>query len=64
MKFTDRQSKHPGRYKMVTASGEVVYVTLTRADEPTAEGTLLNAYTFNTMIDMLQHKVHEASVVE
>ena len=63
MKFVDRESRYPGRYKLVTADGEVLYVTLTRDDEPTKEGTFMNAETFNTLIGELQSPVLDATVV-
>jgi hypothetical protein len=52
-KFVDRQSAYPNRYKITKADGSTEYVTLERADEPTVEGTPLNAETFNKIIDEL-----------
>lgn len=50
MKFVDRESRHPNRVRIVPEEGEPFYATLTRADNPTVPGTLLNAATFNEMI--------------
>ena len=48
--FTDRQPKYPNRYKITNANGESQFVTLERADEPTVEGTPLNAFTLNQLL--------------
>lgn len=45
--FADRQSKYPNRYKITREDGTEEYINLDRADEPTAEGTPLNAATLN-----------------
>lgn len=63
MKFVDRVPKYPGRYRVVHADGTVEYITMTRADEPSTAGTLLNAETFNAMIAEMQSPVCEAEVV-
>ena len=63
MKFVDRVPKYPGRYRVEHADGTVEYITMTRADEPSNAGTLLNAETFNGMIAELQSPVLEAEVV-
>lgn len=49
MVFEDRISAYPGRYTMTDENGKVSYVVMERADEPTQEGTPLNAETFNKM---------------
>jgi hypothetical protein len=51
--FVDRQSLYPNRFKITRADGTAEYVTLERADEPTVEGTLLNAAVFNDLVDEL-----------
>lgn len=48
--FKDRQPKYPNRYKLTNANGESQFVTLERADEPTVEGTPLNAVTLNQLL--------------
>ena len=63
MKFVDRVPKYPGRYRVVHADGSIEYITMTRADEPSNTGTLLNAETFNGMIAELQSPVLDAEVV-
>ena len=46
--FVDRKPTRPNRYLLtLEAGGDSGYVTLTRADEPTEEGTALNAETLN-----------------
>ena len=50
MEFVDRVSAYPNRYIMTNENGNVSYVILDRADEPTAPGTPLSAETFNNMI--------------
>ena len=44
----DRVSANPGRVLITPESGEPYYATLTRADNPTVEGTPLNKSTFLT----------------
>jgi hypothetical protein len=48
--FKDRQSVYPNRYKITTGDGNSYYVTLERADEPTVEGTVLNATMLNKLL--------------
>jgi hypothetical protein len=48
--FEDRQPKYPNRYKLTKANGESQFVILERADEPTVEGTPLNADTLNQLL--------------
>lgn len=48
--FVDRKPTRPNRYKVTTENGEAYYVTLERADEPTVEGTPLNAETLNSFM--------------
>lgn len=45
--FVDRESTYPGRYKVTKGDGTTEYLTLERADEPTVEGTPLNAAVLN-----------------
>ena len=44
----DRVSANPGRVLITPESGEPYYATLTRADNPTVEGTPLNKSTLLT----------------
>ena len=48
--FTDRKPTRPNRYKITQEDGSTAYVTLERADEPTVEGTPLNAATLNKLL--------------
>lgn len=48
--FTDRQPLYPNRYQITDANGESQFVTLERADEPTVEGTALNAHNLNQLL--------------
>ena len=49
--FTDRVPTYPNRYKLTPeGGGDAIYVTLERADEPTVEGTHLNAATLNALL--------------
>ena len=49
--FTDRKPTLPNRYRVVPENGGAPYfVTLERADEPTEEGTALNAETLNRFL--------------
>lgn len=49
--FIDRKPTRPNRYKLTPeGGGGVIYVTLERADEPSVEGTPLNAATLNTLL--------------
>ena len=47
--FINRVSKYPNRYKVTKEGGSSYYVTLERADEPTREGTPLNAAILNQL---------------
>lgn len=49
MVFEDRVAKYPGRWTMVKSDGTSEIVTLIRNDEPTKEGTPLNALTLNEL---------------
>ena len=49
MVFEDRVAKYPGRWTMVKSDGTSEIVTLIRNDEPTKEGTLINAATLNEL---------------
>lgn len=48
--FIDRKPTRPNRYKITPENGEPYYVTLERADEPTEEGTKLNAAALNNLL--------------
>ena len=48
--FVDRKPTKPNRYKVTPEGGNPYYVVLERADEPTEEGTPLNAATLNQLI--------------
>lgn len=49
MVFEDRVAKYPGRWTMVKSDGTSEIVTLVRNDEPTVEGTPINAATLNEL---------------
>lgn len=49
--FIDRKPTRPNRYKITPENGgNPYYVTIERADEPTVEGTPLNAASLNTLL--------------
>lgn len=50
--FVDRKPTKPNRYKVTPEGGSPYYVFLERADEPTEEGTPLNATTLNKLVAM------------
>ena len=49
MVFEDRVAKYPGRWTMIKSNGISEIVTLIRNDEPTKEGTPINAATLNEL---------------
>lgn len=49
MVFEDRVAKYPGRWTMVKEDGTSEVVTLVRNDEPSVEGTPINASTLNEL---------------
>ena len=49
MVFEDRVAKYPGRWTMVKSDGTSEVVSLVRNDEPTVEGTPINAATLNEL---------------
>ena len=49
MVFEDRMAKYPGRWTMVKSDRTSEIVTLIRNDEPTKEGTPINAATLNEL---------------
>lgn len=49
MVFEDRVAKYPGRWTMVREDGTSEVVTLVRNDEPSVEGTPINASTLNEL---------------
>ena len=49
MVFEDRVAKYPGRWTIVKSDGTSEIVTLIRNDEPTKEGTPINAATLNEL---------------
>ncbi len=58
MEFVDRKSTYPNRYTMTDENGNVSQVFLERADEPVAEGTPLDAETFNALLLCEESKVY------
>ncbi len=52
MRFVDRKATKPNRYKATPEAGSPFYVVLERADEPTEEGTPLNAAMLNIMASL------------
>lgn len=49
--FIDRKPTRPNRYKITPENGgNPYYVTIERADEPTVEGTPLNAASLNGLL--------------
>lgn len=49
--FTDRKPTRQNRYKVIPENGGAAYyVVLERADEPTVEGTPLNAASLNSLL--------------
>ena len=50
--FEDRQAKYPNRWTMKKSDGTSEVVTLIRNDEPTVEGTPMNAETLNRLSDV------------
>lgn len=49
--FVDRKPTRPNRYKVTPENGGTpYYVVLERADNPTVEGTPLNATTLNALL--------------
>ena len=52
MVFKDRVAKYPGRWTMKKSDGSSEVVTLIRNDEPTVEGTPMNAETLNALSDV------------
>ena len=49
VQFVDRVPTYPGRIKFTKEDGTVIYGVWERADNPSVEGTPLNAATFNAM---------------
>lgn len=49
MVFEDRVAKYPGRWTMVKEDGTSEVITLVRNDEPSVEGTPINASTLNEL---------------
>ena len=63
--FTDRVPKKPGRVRITPENGQAsFYATMQRADEPSVEGTPLNAGNFNRMVAMIQSVALDSSVEE
>lgn len=61
--FKDRKARYPNRVKITPESGgEAFFATMVRADEPTEEGTALNAAIFNEMVAMIQGIALDATV--
>ena len=70
MVFEDRVAKYPGRWTMVKSDGTSEIVTLVRNDEPTKEGTPINAATLNELstvagaINAKEEAVSAASIAQ
>lgn len=70
MVFEDRIAKYPGRWTMVKSDGSSEIVTLIRNDEPTKEGTPINAATLNKLstvagaINAKEEAVSAASIAQ
>lgn len=47
--WQDRVPTYPNRYKVTKEDGSIEYITLERADEPTVEGTPINAANLNAL---------------
>lgn len=47
--WLDRVPTYPGRWKITKSNGTYEYVTMERADEPTVEGTPINAENLNAL---------------
>ena len=52
MHFVDRQARYPNRWTLKKSDGSSEVVTLIRNDEPSVEGTPMNAETLNTLSDV------------
>ena len=61
MVFEDRVAKYPGRWTMVKSDGTSEIVTLIRNDEPTKEGTPINAATLSTVAGAINAKEEAVS---
>ena len=59
----DRVSGKPGRYLMTMEDGSAQYVTLTRADEPTREGTPINKALFDSITEDIQKLIQPVTEV-
>lgn len=59
VQFVDREAANPNRYKITREDGTTEYITLERADNPTVEGTPLNAETFNGMMSGFSETGHK-----
>ena len=47
--WVDRVPTYPGKWKITRSDGSYEYVTMERADEPTVEGTPVNAANLNAI---------------
>lgn len=54
MRFTDRKPTKPNRFKITREDGSTYYVVLERADEPTEDGTPLNAEILNSIMEDIE----------
>lgn len=54
MRFTDRKPTKPNRFKITRDDGSTYYVILERADEPTEDGTPLNAEILNAVMEDIE----------
>lgn len=56
--WQDRVPTYPNRYKITKSDGTSEYVTLERADEPSVEGTPINAVNMNAIEIALLNKMN------
>lgn len=61
MRFADRKPTKPNRFKITRDDGSVYYVILERADEPTEDGTPLNAEVLNAVMDSIENAQNTAA---
>ena len=63
MAFVDRQPKYPGRVLITPENGRApFYATITRADEPTVNGTPITAGALNELVNRSELGALDATV--
>ena len=62
LEFKDRVPRKPGRVKITPENGAAFYATMERADDPSQEGTPLNAGYLNQLVAMTKHGVLSATM--